>query len=231
MSTSILRKPRSISELPQYLQLRPVYAIDSPAVGVIPTDEMRRSVQERIRRRIAARLDEVGMTQRELALQVKGEIADSWISGILSGSQGLHWKDFDAVCHALSVSPSELVRYDDSTMREVTPSEMRWLRHFQQLPRDIQVNFLAVFDHFAATVPDQATAILLARLRQVPRSLRAPTIDFLLGQIEAEPTQTVAPAADAPETVAGSTEPRTTRHGQMRRMIGGPRGAKEEPEP
>lgn len=171
---------------------------NAPRRGIIPAPLMRkrRVIQERIRRRILARLEELGMTQRELSIKVTGEPKDSWISGILSGAQGLSWKDFDAVCDALTISPSEMVRHDDDVVRELTPSEMRMMRHFQTWPSEIQTYALAFLDHLSGSVPDRATATLLARLRQIPRSLRAPTIDFLIGQIEGEPLRTPGPDDD-----------------------------------
>lgn len=138
---------------------------------------MTRDVQARIRKRIRDRLDELGMTGRELA-QACGN-SDGWVSGLLEGRQGLHWKDFDRVAAKLGLSPSELVRYDDSELRELTPSEMRLLRHFQEWPEPIRHRWLDVLDYFASTAPDSETAGLLVHLRDTPRSLRAATIDWL----------------------------------------------------
>jgi transcriptional regulator with XRE-family HTH domain len=138
---------------------------------------MRKDVQARIRRRIRDRLDELGMTARELARSVGHD--DAWISGILKGAQGLHWKDFDAVADKLRMSPSELVRHDDDVVRELAPHEMRFLGHYQLLPRAVQAHWTALLDHYAATVPDRDTAALLDRLRVTPKSVRRPVLSWL----------------------------------------------------
>lgn len=136
-----------------------------------------KDVQSRIRKRIRNRLDELGMTARELGRAVGHD--DAWISGVLAGRHGLHWKDFDSVADKLRLSPSELVRHDETDLRELTPSEMKWIRHYQSWPEAIRDRWLSVLDFFAATAPDPDAAILLTLLREVPPSLRGPTIDWL----------------------------------------------------
>lgn len=138
---------------------------------------MRRDVQARMRQRIRERLDELRMTQRELAKAVGHN--DAWISGVLDGYQGLSWKDFDAVADALSLSPAELVRRDEDTVREIAPREMRLLRYFQDWPDAIKDYWLEVMAFFAASVPDSESALLLTHLRRTPRSLRTPVMRWL----------------------------------------------------
>jgi transcriptional regulator with XRE-family HTH domain len=130
-----------------------------------------------MRQRIRERLDELRMTQRELAKAVGHE--DAWISGVLEGYQGLSWKDFDGVADALSLSPAELVRRDDDTVREISPREMRLLRYFQDWPDPIKDYWLEVLAFFAASVPDAEAAMLLTHLRRTPRSLRTPVMRWL----------------------------------------------------
>lgn len=148
----------------------------------------RKSFKDRVRSVIRERLDALGMSARELARAVRQDATDrevdAWISGILKGSQGLSWKYFDAVADQLGIAPSDLVRYDDSELRELTPREMSLLRHFREWPGDIQLQWLAVLDHFAATVPDKDTARLLDHLRATPRSLRRPTLNWLIRLLE-----------------------------------------------
>jgi hypothetical protein len=164
-----------------------------------------KDVQVRIRSRIRARLAELGMTARELGRSVGHD--DAWISGILGGSQGLHWKDFDAVADKLGISPSELVRYDDSEVRELTPSEMALLRHYQKWPVAIRDRWISILDHFAATVPDQDTAILLERLRSTPKGLRRSVLDLLFRVLEEGiPPESIDSGAPSPED-AGPSEP------------------------
>jgi transcriptional regulator with XRE-family HTH domain len=138
---------------------------------------MRRDVQARIRKRIRDRLDDLRMTARELA-KACGH-GDAWISGILAGDVGLHWKDFDAVAAKLNLPPSELVRHDDTELRELTPSEMELLRHFRSWPEPIRSRWLDVLAFFSSSAPDQETAALLTHLRDTPRSLRGPTLRWL----------------------------------------------------
>jgi transcriptional regulator with XRE-family HTH domain len=138
---------------------------------------MRRDVQARIRKRIRDRLDDLKMTARELARAVGHD--DAWISGILSGSQGLHWKDFDAVAEKLGLTPSELVRHDDAEVRELTPTIMRMLRHFESWPDPIKHRWLDIWDFYAATAPEGDLATLMTYLRDTPRSLRGPTTRWL----------------------------------------------------
>ena len=138
---------------------------------------MRRDVQARIRKRIRDRLDDLRMTARELARAVGHD--DAWISGILNGSQGLHWKDFDGVAAKLGLHPSELVRHDDDELRELSPTEMTLLRHFRSWPDAIKDRWIDVLEFFASTAPDRETAILLTHLRDTPKSLRGPTMRWL----------------------------------------------------
>lgn len=119
---------------------------------------LRRNVKDRIRLRIRSRLEELNMSSRELALLARPDdhasALDSWISGVLAGTQALSWKHFDAVCTALRLSPSELVREEGTELRELTPSEMAMLRHFKQWPTSIQDRWLKILEYFAATVTD-----------------------------------------------------------------------------
>lgn len=143
---------------------------------------MKKNALVRVRTRIRARLEELGMTGRELAEAVGHK--DAWISGILSGYQGLGLEDFDGVAAKLGMSPSELVRHDDATVRELTPREMQLLRHYQSWPNQMQDRWLGMLEFFAASVPDKETAILLDRIRVLPRSLRRPVLDALYRFLE-----------------------------------------------
>jgi hypothetical protein len=132
---------------------------------------LRRHVKERMRLRIRARLEELGMSGRELALLARpddhGVALDSWISGILSGAQALSWKHFDAVCDALRISPSEMVREDGSDLRELRPSEMAMLRYFQQWPHAIQDRWLKMLEYFSASAVDEESRRLLHDLQEM----------------------------------------------------------------
>lgn len=126
---------------------------------------MAADAKTRVRSRIRARLDELNMTGRELANAVFGEFgkpkSDAWISGVLSGAQALSLDDLDAVADKLNLPPSELVRDDDSELREIRPHEMRLLRHYQSWPAPIQERWLRILDYFSMVTADAEAAKLL----------------------------------------------------------------------
>lgn len=137
----------------------------------MPTVGLRRDVKERMRLRIRSRLEELGMSGRELALLARPnehDVAlDSWISGILSGAQALSWKHFDNVCAALRISPSEMVREDGSELRELRPSEMAMLRYFQQWPTAIQDRWLKLLEYFSSSAADEEARRLLHEVQEM----------------------------------------------------------------
>jgi transcriptional regulator with XRE-family HTH domain len=182
-------------------------------------DAMKKSALTRIRTRIRARLEELGMTGRELA-EATGH-KDAWISGILSGYQSLGWEDFDAVAEKLGLSPSELIRHDDAVVRELTPREMRLLRHYQAWPPDMQDRWMAMLDFFAASVPDKETAVLLDRVRALPRSVRRPVLAWLFRLLE----EGIPPEASTGGVVLGADEvptaPSTPRPSPARKRRSG----------
>ena len=177
---------------------------------------VRKEAQTRIRLRIRSRLDELGMTARELARAVRNDATDdrekdAWISGILAGRQGLHVKYLDAVADKLALSPSELVRHDDSTLRELTPREMRLLKHYQNWSNEQQDRWLAMLDYFTAEVPDKDTATILDRLRSLPPSWRRPVLGWLYRLLEEGiPPEALAPGVQEGQGggPSGPTRPR-----------------------
>ena len=143
-----------------------------------PTD-----VRERIRLRVVARLEELGMTAREFALRTRpgepGASLDSWVSGILKGTQALSWKHFDAACEALGLSPAELVRYDASELRELRPHEMRMLRLYGEWPQDHQTAFLHLLEYLSGKATHRERPLLRAM-----RALPAKDLSQVLSLIE-----------------------------------------------
>lgn len=131
---------------------------------------MRRSLKDRVRLRVIARMDELGMSGRELAQSIRPrppeedpdewtQRLDSWISSILTGRAGLGLEYFDATCETLRLTPSELVREDTSELRELTPTEMRLLRHYQQWPRAVQDRWIKMLEYFTSATnlePDKS---------------------------------------------------------------------------
>jgi hypothetical protein len=140
-------------------------------------------VRERIRLRVVARLEELGMTAREFALRTRpgepGASLDSWVSGILKGTQALSWKHFDTACDALGMSPSELVRYDGSDLRELRPHEMRMLRLYNEWPMDQQTAFLHLLEYLSGKATHRERPLLRAM-----RSLSAKDLSQVLSLIE-----------------------------------------------
>jgi transcriptional regulator with XRE-family HTH domain len=186
-------------------------------------DTVKTDAQTRVRMRINARLKELGMTARELARAVRGEVTkaqevDAWISGVLHGRQGLQLRYLDSVAEKLGLSPSELVRHDDAAMRELAPHEMRLLKHYQNWPREMQDRWLAMLDYFAALTPDKETGALLDRLRAHPPSLRRPVMKWLLGLLE----EGIPPEVSTGGVVLGPTEVLAARDTTHR----GPKGRK-----
>jgi hypothetical protein len=192
-----------------YAEFEPISVLQDTAIS------MRRPVKERMRVRIRARLDELGMTSRELAQKARpGEsdlALDSWISGILTGVQALSWKHFDAVCSALSLSPSDLVREDDSTLRELTPTEMALLRHYQQWPTQIQERWLRLLDYFSASLPDPESAKFLDEVRELSLVDRRLLRQYLSQLRHSTRPQTPEFFSGTPEALASAGERRTTR--------------------
>jgi len=170
---------------------------------------MRKDVKTRLRKRVQARLEELGMTARELAQAV--DHGDAWISGVLKGAQGIDWDDFDAIADKLGLPPSELVRYDDSELRELLPSEMRLLQHYRDWPQGMRDRWLAMLDHFASTVPDEQTGELLERLRALPNNLRRPVLAWLFRLLEETPPLEALTGGVVLGSNEVSTEPDTTR--------------------
>lgn len=187
---------------------------------------MRKDAMTRIRLRIRARLDELGMTARELARAVRNDAIDDkerdgWISGILSGRQGLHVKYFDAVADKLGLSPSDLVRYDDSELRELTPREMRLLRHYQEWPNDMQDRWLAMLDFFTSEIPDKDTAALLDKIRQFPRGYRATFLGWLFQLLEEGVPPEALTYGVRSEAGAAPAAPARLRRGLRRKPLSG----------
>ncbi len=132
---------------------------------------MSADAKTRVRKRIRARLDELNMTGRELANAIPAKLGqpkgDAWISGVLSGKQGLSLDDLDAVADKLNLPPSELVRADNSELRELRPHEMHLLRHYQSWPAPVQERWLRILDYFSMLTADREAAELVDVWREL----------------------------------------------------------------
>lgn len=195
---------------------------------------MGKDAMSRVRRRIRERLDELGMTGRELVQAMNPPKSDAWISGILAGSQGLQLENLDEVAAILRLSPTELTRHDDADLRELTPSEMRLLRHYQNWPSEIQQRWLRMLDYFAASAPDPDGAKLLDRWRDLPlRDRRAlhEFLDTLERRLRGNFPPTGEPSNDPQATGAGPAAPDATRPFQPGQTPGAARPPAVDPSP
>jgi DNA-binding Xre family transcriptional regulator len=172
---------------------------------------MKRDVKTRIRRRVRSRLDELNMTARELAKAIGH--GDAWISGILKGDYGIEWKDYDAVCDKLGIEPSELVRYDDSTMRELSPSEMRLLSLVRAWPDGVQRRHLELLEYFVSMIPDTETANFLDRMRQMPSFARRALLQVIDRTLEAGHPDAGSVVGASAEASASRPAPDTPHRG------------------
>ncbi len=159
---------------------------------------MKIDARTRLRKRIRARLDELNMTGRELANAVPAKFgetrSDGWISGLLAGAQALSLDDLDAVADKLNLPPSELVRHDDSELRELRPHEMRLLRHYQGWPAPIQERWLRILDYFSMLTADREAAELIDAWKELPIRDRK-MLRRYLQQLQADTTE----GTDAPD--------------------------------
>jgi transcriptional regulator with XRE-family HTH domain len=101
-------------------------------------DSPQMNAMQRVRRRLAALLDErtpAGkLRQKRLAKYLNK--SEAWISNILAGRKGLRLVDLDAVAEFFNLPPGELVRHDDDLLVELTPSELAVIRRLRRLTAD-----------------------------------------------------------------------------------------------
>ncbi len=146
---------------------------------------MRRDLKERIRARVVERMDALGISGRELAKAIRPQEAestnDSWISSIITGRASMTWDYIDAACDKLNITPGELVRDDASDMRELKPSEMRLLRHWQMWPQQVQDRLLKIADYFSSIAPEPDQARLLAEWEELSDIERREVQVYLYG--------------------------------------------------
>lgn len=110
----------------------------------------------RVRRRIAEWVKEQGHGSRKrLAVAVAGlygaSRSQSWVTDLIdgpeNGGQDLRLRDLDAVAQAMGVRPGDLVRRDDNTYLEITPSETKVIRYLRALPDVARHHFLAYLEY------------------------------------------------------------------------------------
>lgn len=158
---------------------------------------MTRNALQRLQKRAAQRLAELDITARQVAKEMRR--GDAWISAVLNGRQGIQLKDLDEFARALKLPPSELVREDDTELRELSPTEMRLLRVFRDWPEPVKAHWMALIDHFAATEPDRAVAVIAALLSEKPPTERGLLVRFVERLVRAGiPPEVVEPGPVSP---------------------------------
>ena len=107
----------------------------------------------RVSRRIAARLHEIGLTARAFAHELNH--VDGWISGIKNGKWALGLDELDEAARVLRLTPSELVRNDESELWELRPTEGRLLRAVRQLPPVLRDHLVAHAEFLMGVAPPE----------------------------------------------------------------------------
>lgn len=108
----------------------------------------------RVSARIKARLEELGMTNREFAKRV-GPHRDAWVSNLLGNKFALSLRELDKAAEILGVPSGELVRGEDDAW-ELTPTEKHIVRTLRLVPSRVIVDsFAALADHVAGVTPDE----------------------------------------------------------------------------
>jgi len=204
---------------------------------------MRRDLKERMRQRVRARLDELGMSGREVALSVRPrpftedhqewqDKIDSWWSSIMTGRAALSWEYVDAVCAALRISVSELVRDDDTELRELTPSEMRLLRYYQNWPRAVQDRWLKLLEYFESTSLEPDKARWLDEVEELSPQEQRELHQYLFALKQGRLRQTDEHASGPHAIESGGSTSRSTMHPdpQGRRLPATPAQPDDDPE-
>jgi hypothetical protein len=216
--------------------------MDSRAIKVVRRSTMRRDLKERMRQRVRHRLDELGMSGRELAAAVRPRPhqedpedwehkLDSWMSSILTGRAALTWEYVDAVCEHLRIGVSELVRDDQTELRELTPSEMRLLRYYQEWPRAVQDRWLKLLEFFAGSILEPDKVRLLDAWEEMS-SAEQRELHAYLHALRTVRTQRTAAPAGGPHAIESAEPalPDTTRPSQREKSGSAIREPNDDPE-
>lgn len=117
------------------------------------------------------------MSARELAMWMGR--GDAWISAILIGRQGLQLRDLDRFAAGLKWPVSELVREDNSELRELTPTEMEIIRIVRDWPAPVKNHWVALLRHFSANESDRLVSALKALMSGKTQAERGVIVRFL----------------------------------------------------
>jgi transcriptional regulator with XRE-family HTH domain len=174
-------------------------------------------VQARVRERLGSKSDR-RRTQKELAGKLG--IAEPSLSELLNGKASerglLH--HLDTIAEYLGVPPSLLVAKAQSPVVELRKHEPKLLAHFRMLPNPLQMQVLAVFEHFAGLLPEEREArYWWSKIRRVKRSEDRGRLDKFLDDVllaqRTDPTSTDGRVAPHP---AGATAPANQPRSRVR---------------
>ena len=153
----------------------------------------------RVRDRILARLDELGMTGREFAKRVGG-YKDGWFNAIKKGRNALALADLDSAAAVLKTTPGELVRRGEEGW-DLRPSEARMIRAMRLLPPVIQDDLIQLTEYLVGVSPDEVEMLNEYReLTTGQQSLVRHWIHVMPLAGELEPERALP--ADLPQTTA-----------------------------
>ena len=117
---------------------------------------------DRLRRRIAERLDEdrdkpmaFRRTQTELAQRLG--VTKSTLSEMIGGksaTQGALAR-LDEIADYLDMSPADLVKGDTSNLMELAVDEQRLIRQWRNWPKAIRAQFAALLNYFSELLPEE----------------------------------------------------------------------------
>ncbi len=138
--------------------------LDRHAAAVVvqqpPMTASESGAPKRVRDRIAARLDDLGMTGRAFAAKLgKG---DGWINGILTERNSLRLEHLDQAAEVLKFTPGDLVRRGNEAW-DLNHHEEHLIRALRFLPPSLQVQIVTMTEYLVGVTP--AEAELLRRLR------------------------------------------------------------------
>lgn len=128
-----------------------------------------KTMNERVRERIREEADKRGLTYRDIAGFLHWSV--SKVGKKMTGENEISLDEFESLCFAVSLSPTEAVR--DRGLEfcaDMTPTELRFLEHLRKLPKPAHDGLL----HFLQLSP-KAESEIEARGLTKKRSGYGPT--------------------------------------------------------
>lgn len=114
----------------------------------------------RVRQRVldlldASRESPRGLRKTQSGIATALGLNKATISQILKGKSDFRMAHLDALADYFGVPPSTLFRLESSRLIELTPAEIRLVRHWRTWPAEIQALILPLYDYFAGTFPEE----------------------------------------------------------------------------